>query len=302
MSEAVVIDGAAAAGELRPRVAAEVARLRAAHNVSPGLAAVMVGDDPASQAYLGAAQRHAKDADIAWMARRLAADIREDELLTLVRGLNRNRKVNGVIVLRPLPRHLDPHAVVAALDPDKDVDGAHVTNAGRLITGEAGLAPCTALACLRLLRAHGAALAGRRALVVGRSASVGKPVALLLAAADCTVTLAHQQTEGLAEECRRADILVAAAGVPGLIRGDWIQPGAVVIDVGINRVTGEPGPGGASAGRARTVGDVDFTQAVRFASAITPVPGGIGPMTVACQFLNTLIAAARQAGAEIQDI
>jgi methylenetetrahydrofolate dehydrogenase (NADP+)/methenyltetrahydrofolate cyclohydrolase len=302
MSEAVVIDGAAAANELRQRVAAEIARLRADHNVSPGLAAVMVGEDPASQVYLGAAQRHAKEAGIAWMARRLAADVREDELLTLVRGLNRNRKVHGVIVLRPLPSHLDPHAVVAALDPDKDVDGAHVANAGRLVTGEAGLVPCTALACLRLLRAQRVALAGRRALVVGRSASVGKPVALLLAAADCTVTLAHQRTEGLAEECRRADILVAAAGVPGLIRGDWIKPGAVVIDVGINRVTGEPAPGGAVAGRARTVGDVDFAQALRVAGAITPVPGGVGPMTVACQFLNTLIAAARQSGADIPEI
>jgi methylenetetrahydrofolate dehydrogenase (NADP+)/methenyltetrahydrofolate cyclohydrolase len=302
MSEAVVIDGAAAADELRARVAAEVARLRAAHNVNPGLAAVMVGDDPATQIYLGVAWRHAKDTGIAWMARRLAADVHEDELLTLIRGLNRNRKVHGVIVLRPLPRHIDPHAVVAALDPDKDVDGAHVANAGRLVTGEAGLAPCTALACLRLLRAQRVPLAGRRALVVGRSASVGKPVALLLAAADCTVTLAHQRTEGLAEECRRADILVAAAGVPGLIRGDWIKPGAVVIDVGINRVTGEPSPGGASAGRARTVGDVDFAAALRVAAAITPVPGGVGPMTVACQFLNTLVAAARQAGADIPEI
>lgn len=302
MSEAVVIDGAAAAGELRQRVFAEVARLRTAHNVNPGLAAVMVGDDPASQIYLGAAWRHAKDTGIAWMARRLAADIREDELLTLVRGLNRNRKVHGVIVLRPLPRHLDPLAIVSALDPDKDVDGAHVANAGRLVTGEAGLAPCTALACLRLLRAHGVELAGQRALVVGRSASIGKPVALLLATADCTVTLAHQQTKGLAEECRRADILVAAAGVPRLIRGDWIKPGAVVIDVGINRIAGEPGLGGASAGRARIIGDVDFAQALGVAAAITPVPGGVGPMTVACQFLNTLIAAARQAGAEIQEI
>jgi methylenetetrahydrofolate dehydrogenase (NADP+)/methenyltetrahydrofolate cyclohydrolase len=312
LSEAVVIDGAAAAGELRQRIAAEVDRLRASHNVTPGLAAVMVGDDPASQIYLAAAERQAKDAGIVWTPRRLAADIRADELLTLIRGLNRNRKIHGAIVLRPLPSHLDPRAAVAALDPDKDVDGAHVANAGRLVSGEAGLAPCTALACLRLLRAQGVALAGRRAVVVGRSPTVGKPVALMLAAADCTVTLAHRRTEKLDEECCRADILVAATGVPGLIRGDWIKPGAVVLDVGIHSIAAESGAGGMGMGGAdagatagqptRTVGDVDFAGAIRVAAAVTPVPGGVGPMTVACQLLNTLIAAARQAGADIPEI
>jgi len=299
LSEAVVIDGAGAARALRQRVADEVERLRASHNVTPGLAAVMVGDDPASRMYLAAAERQAKDVGIAWTARRLAPDIRAEELLTLVRGLNRNRKVHGVIVLRPLPAHLDGRAVAADLDPNKDVDGAHVANAGRLITGDGGLAPCTALACIRLLRAQGVTLAGRRAMVIGRSASVGKPVALMLAAADCTVTLAHRRTENLAEECRRADILVAATGRPGLVRGDWIKPGAVVLDVGIHRVGAEDGPDGKD---ARPVGDVDFAEAVRIAAAVSPVPGGVGPMTVACQFLNTLLAAARQAGADIPEI
>jgi methylenetetrahydrofolate dehydrogenase (NADP+)/methenyltetrahydrofolate cyclohydrolase len=307
LSKAVVIDGAAAAGELRQRIAVEVDRLRASHNVTPGLAAVMVGDDPASQIYLAAAERQAKDAGIVWTARRLASDIRADELLTLIRGINRNRKIHGAIILRPLPAHLDPRAVIATLDTGKDVDGAHIANAGRLVSGEAGLAPCTALACLRLLRAQGVALAGRRAVVVGRSSSVGKPVALMLSAADCTVTLAHRRTENLAEECRRADILVAAAGVPGLIRGDWIKPGAVVLDVGIHAVAAESGVGGTDAGATagqptRTVGDIDFAGALGVAAAVTPVPGGVGPMTVACQFLNTLIAAARQAGAEIPEI
>lgn len=315
MSEAVVIDGSAIAGDLRQRIAAEVARLRESHNVTPGLTAVMIGDDTASRMYLDAAEDQAKDAGIIWSVRRLATDTRAEELLTLIRGLNRNRKVHGVIVLRPLPSHLDPRAAVTALDPVKDVDGAHVVNAGRLISGEAGLVPCTALACLRLLRAQGIALPGRRALVVGRSPSVGMPVALLLAAADCTVTLAHRGTENLAEECHRADILVAAAGVPELIRGDWIKPGAVVLDVGMHSVPAKPEPAAKSTrtkvaapaapaedGPARTVGDVDFPGAVRVAAAVTPVPGGVGPVTVACQFLNTLIAAARQANADIPEI
>jgi methylenetetrahydrofolate dehydrogenase (NADP+)/methenyltetrahydrofolate cyclohydrolase len=282
-----IIDGKASAARLRAAVASRVAALRAAHGVTPGLAVVLVGDDPASQVYVRNKHRATLEAGMRSFEVRLPATTAEAALLSRIRALNDDPAVHGILVQLPLPAQIREAAVIDAIDPSKDVDGFHVVNAGRLATGAAGFEPCTPRGCMRLLGEYAGDLAGRSALVVGRSNIVGKPMAQLLLRANCTVTIAHSRTRDLAVECRRAEILVAAAGRPRMIPGDWIRPGAIVLDVGINRVREET-PGGAV---ERLVGDVDFESAVHVAGAITPVPGGVGPMTIACLLENTLAAA-----------
>ena len=282
-----IIDGKASAARLRAAVASRVDALRAAHGVTPGLAVVLVGDDPASQVYVRNKHRATLEAGMRSFEVRLPATTAEAALLTRIRALNDDPAVHGILVQLPLPAQIREAAVIDAIDPSKDVDGFHVVNAGRLATGAAGFEPCTPRGCMRLLGEYAGDLAGRSALVVGRSNIVGKPMAQLLLRANCTVTIAHSRTRDLAVECRRAEILVAAAGRPRMIPGDWIRPGAIVLDVGINRVREET-PGGAV---ERLVGDVDFESAVHVAGAITPVPGGVGPMTIACLLENTLAAA-----------
>ena len=286
-ASARIIDGKASAARLRAAVASRVAALRAAHGVTPGLAVVLVGDDPASQVYVRNKHRATLEAGMRSIEVRLPASTAEAALLTRIRALNDDPAVHGILVQLPLPAQIREAAVIDALDPSKDVDGFHVVNAGRLATGAAGFEPCTPRGCMRLLGEYAGDLAGRSALVVGRSNIVGKPMAQLLLRANCTVTIAHSRTRDLAVECRRAEILVAAAGRPRMIPGDWIRPGAIVLDVGINRVREET-PGGAV---ERLVGDVDFESALHVAGAITPVPGGVGPMTIACLLENTLAAA-----------
>jgi methylenetetrahydrofolate dehydrogenase (NADP+)/methenyltetrahydrofolate cyclohydrolase len=284
-----IIDGKAFAEGLRRRVGAQVAELEARHGWVPGLAVVLVGEDPASTIYVRNKGRQTEEAGMRSFEHRLPAETGQAELLALVGRLNPDPAVNGILVQLPLPRQIDPQAIIDAIDPAKDVDGFHVVNAGRLATGGKALVPCTPLGCLMLLKDRLGDLSGRRAVVVGRSNIVGKPMAALLLGESCTVTIAHSRTRDLAAECRRAEILVAAVGKAEMIRGDWIGEGATVIDVGINRVEGPDG-------KARIVGDVAFAEAAKRAGAITPVPGGIGPMTIACLLQNTLTAAARQRG------
>jgi len=291
-----IIDGKAVAAELRARVAEEVRALQAKTGAAPGLAVVLVGEDPASQIYVRNKARDTREAGMASFEHRLPADTSQDDLLALVRKLNADPHVHGILVQLPLPAHLDSSVVIAAIHPDKDVDGLTVENAGRLSAGLPGLVPCTPLGCLILLTRTLGSLSGKRALVVGRSILVGKPVAQLLLAENCTVTMAHSRTRDLPEEARRADILVAAIGRPEMVRGDWIGPGATVIDVGINRLPpSEPG------GKGRVVGDVAFAEAVEVAGAITPVPGGVGPMTIACLLANTVTAFSLKAGLPAPD-
>ncbi len=285
---AKIIDGKAFAESLRGRLAAEVAELRSRHGLQPGLAVVLVGENPASQVYVRNKAKQTVEVGMASFEHKLPATTSQAELLALVARLNADPQVNGILVQLPLPKQIDPQAVLDAIDPAKDVDGFHVVNAGRLATGGQALVPCTPLGCLMLLKDRLGELAGRRAVVVGRSNIVGKPMAQLLLAESCTVTIAHSRTRDLASECRRAEILVAAVGRPEMVRGDWIQPGATVIDVGINRVERD--------GKTRLVGDVAYEEAVKVAGAITPVPGGVGPMTIACLLQNTLTAARRQRG------
>ncbi|MEI7573776.1 MAG: bifunctional methylenetetrahydrofolate dehydrogenase/methenyltetrahydrofolate cyclohydrolase FolD [Phenylobacterium sp.] len=293
MSEAKLIDGRAAADSLRSQVASEVADLKARFGVTPGLAVVLVGEDPASQVYVRSKGEQSLAAGMHSVTHRLSADTPQDVLIGLVQSLNADPAIHGILVQMPLPRGLDEKAVVEAIDPDKDVDGLHVVNAGRLSQGLPSLSPCTPLGCMILLRQTlGDDLSGLRAVVVGRSILVGRPVAQLLLQADCTVTIAHSRTRELAAVCREADILVAAVGRPRMIPGDWIRPGAAVIDVGINRVPFDD-PAKAAEGRTKLVGDVDFKSAREVAGAITPVPNGVGPMTVACLLANTVTAARR---------
>jgi methylenetetrahydrofolate dehydrogenase (NADP+)/methenyltetrahydrofolate cyclohydrolase len=282
------IDGKAFAAKLLLAVTDEVAELKAAHRLQPGLAVVLVGEDPASQVYVRNKARQTVLAGMQSFEYKLPADIPENELLGLVAALNADHAVHGILVQLPLPSHLDTDAVIACIDPDKDVDGLHVINAGRLAAGLPGLVPCTPLGCLLLLRDVLPSMSGLEAVVVGRSNLVGKPIAQLLLQQNCTVTMAHSRTRNLAEVCRRADILVAAVGKAEMIEGDWIKPGATVIDVGINRVSG-------AEGKSKLVGDVAFAQAQGIAGFITPVPGGVGPMTIACLLRNTVTAARRQA-------
>jgi len=293
MSEAKLIDGRVAADSLRSQVATEVADLKGRFGVTPGLAVVLVGDDPASQVYVRSKGEQSLAAGMHSVTHRLSADTPQDILIDLVRSLNADPAIHGILVQMPLPPGLDEKAVVEAIDPDKDVDGLHVVNAGRLSQGLPALSPCTPVGCMILLRQTlGEDLSGLRAVVVGRSILVGRPVAQLLLQADCTVTIAHSRTRDLAAVCREADILVAAVGRPRMIPGDWIRPGATVIDVGINRVPFDD-PAKAAEGRTKLVGDVDFRSARQVAGAITPIPNGVGPMTVACLLANTVTAARR---------
>ena len=286
-----LIDGKAQAAALRARVAGEVRRL-AARDVVPGLAVVLVGADPASEVYVRNKGRQTVEAGMRSFDHTLATDVSEAEVLALVGRLNADPQVDGILVQLPLPAQIDAQKVIEAIDPGKDVDGFHPMNAGRLVTGVDGLVPCTPLACLMLVHSLRPEIAGLETVVVGRSNIVGKPVAQLLLAESCTVTVAHSRTRDLPAVCRRADILVAAVGRPEMIRGEWVKPGATVIDVGINRV---PNPG-AGEGKTRLVGDVAFEEAKEIAGAITPVPGGVGPMTIACLLRNTVVAACRRRG------
>ena len=295
MAEARIIDGKLHADALRARVRAEVARLKARHGLQPGLAVVLVGDDPASQIYVRSKGEQTRAAGMRSVTHRLPAAASQAEVAALVEALNVDPAIHGILVQLPLPPAMDGGAVLAVLDPEKDVDGLTMVNAGRLATGRAALTPCTPLGCLMLLRESLGDLAGLHAVVVGRSVLVGRPVAQLLLAADCTVSMAHSKTRELAALCREGDILVAAVGRPGMVRGDWIKPGAAVIDVGINRVPFRD-PAKAAQGRTKVVGDVAFKEASRVAGWITPVPGGVGPMTVACLLDNTLTAAKRLSG------
>ncbi len=283
---AEIIDGKAFAADLRARLAVEVAALEARHGVTPGLAAVLVGDDPASAIYVRNKARHTVEAGMHSEEHRLSAATPEAEILALVERLNRDPAVHGVLVQLPLPNHVDEARVVNAVAPEKDVDGFGIANAGRLATGLPGMVPCTPLGCLMLLRDRLGELSGLEAVVVGRSNIVGKPMAQLLLRESCTVTVAHSRTRDLAAVCARADILVAAVGRPELIKADWVKSGATVIDVGINRIAG-------AEATTRLVGDVDFAGVSEVAGAITPVPGGVGPMTIACLLANTLAACCR---------
>jgi methylenetetrahydrofolate dehydrogenase (NADP+) / methenyltetrahydrofolate cyclohydrolase len=274
-----LIDGKAIAATLRAEVAANVATA----GFTPRLAVVLVGEDPASQIYVRTKDRAAREAGIEARTIRLKADTEQAHLLGTIRALNADHAIDGILVQLPLPRGIDPQAVIEAIDPTKDVDGFHPINVGHLADGRLALAPCTPLGVMKLLRATGIEVAGARALVLGRSAIVGRPMARLLLAADATVTVAHSRTRDLPAECRRADILIAAIGKPRMVQADWIKPGATIIDVGINRQ-----PDGT------LVGDVDFAACAKVAGAITPVPGGVGPMTVACLLENTLAAASRR--------
>ena len=287
-----IIDGKSRAEALRAEVAAGVARFGAAHGAPPGLAVVLVGDDPASRVYVASKARFTVEVGMRSFEYRLPADTSEAELLALVARLDADDAVDGILVQLPLPKHIDATKVLDAIAPEKDVDGFHVVNVGRLATGQSCLAPCTPYGAMMLLDATLGSLAGLEAVVVGRSNIVGKPMAQLLLKANCTVTLAHSRTRDLASVCRRADILVAAVGIPEMIRGDWVKPGATVIDVGINRV---PAPEKGE-GKTRLVGDVDFAGASAVAGAVTPVPGGVGPMTIASLLANTLIAAHQRRG------
>lgn len=289
MTQAQRIDGKAFAAGMTTRIAAEVTALRDAAGVEPGLAVVLVGQDPASQVYVGAKHRATVAAGMRSFEHRLPAETSQTVLLDLIGQLNADPNVHGILVQLPLPAHLDASALIAAIDPSKDVDGFHVINAGRLATGQDALVPCTPLGCLFLLQDHLGDLSGLHAVIVGRSNIVGKPMAQLLLAANCTVTIAHSRSRDLAALCRTADILIAAVGRPEMIRGDWIKPGATVIDVGINRIPDGDG--------TRLVGDVAFAEAGH-AGAITPVPGGVGPMTIACLLQNTLTAFRRKLAAE----
>jgi len=291
MSQARIIDGKAFAAQLREQVAADVAKLKAQHGLTPGLAVVLVGEDPASQVYVRSKGEQTLAAGMHSETHRLPAETTQAELLSLVERLNDDPAIHGVLVQFPVPDHMSQAAIVAAISPDKDVDGLTVTNAGRLASGLPALTACTPAGCMVLLKDVVGDLRGKRAVVVGRSNLMGKPMAQLLLAADCTVTIAHSRTQDLAAVCREADILVAAVGRPRMIKGDWIKPGATVIDVGINRIPRDDGP--ENAGKTRLVGDVDFEAAKEVAGAITPVPGGVGPMTIAMLLANTVSAAKR---------
>ncbi|RBI86602.1 bifunctional methylenetetrahydrofolate dehydrogenase/methenyltetrahydrofolate cyclohydrolase FolD [Rhodosalinus halophilus] len=287
---AEIIDGKAFAARIRGEVAGQVAALRRDHGIVPGLAVVLVGEDPASQVYVRNKHKQTVEAGMESFEHRLPVETSEEELLALVARLNADPAVHGILVQLPLPAQIDADKVIAAIDPAKDVDGFHISNVGLLATGQKALVPCTPLGCLMMLRDRLGSLSGREAVVIGRSNIVGKPMAQLLLRDSCTVTVAHSRTRDLAEVVRRAEIVVAAVGRPGMVTGDWIRPGATVIDVGINRIED------AETGKTRLVGDCDFESCAAVAGAITPVPGGVGPMTIACLLANTLTATCRAAG------
>lgn len=295
MSQAAVIDGKAFAAGLRARVGAAAAAFEAKAGRKAGLAVVLVGEDPASQVYVRNKGKQTVEAGMASFEHKLPADTSQADLIALVERLNADPAVDGILVQLPLPGHLDEQAVVERINPNKDVDGLTPTSTGRLALGLPGLVPCTPLGCLMLLKDKLGNLSGKDAVVIGRSILVGKPMAQLLLAESCTVTIAHSRTQNLPDVVRRADIVVAAVGRPEMIKGDWIKPGATVIDVGINRVPG------AEEGKTRLIGDVDYAGASAVAAAITPVPGGVGPMTIAVLLRNTLVAAHRNAGVALED-
>ncbi len=282
-----IIDGKAVADRLNADTAAKVAAYAKAHGRAPGLAVVLVGEDPASQVYVRNKGKSTVAAGMLSFEHKLAADTSEAEILALVRRLNDDPRVDGILFQLPVPKHINADRVIDTIDPDKDVDGFHVINAGRLAVGFDGFVPCTPLGCMHLLDDAGVKLDGAEAVVIGRSNLVGKPVSQLLLRRNATVTMAHSRTKDLAAVCRRADIVIAAVGRPRMVQADWIKPGATVIDVGINRI--EEG------GKNRLVGDVDYDAAAKVAGAITPVPGGVGPMTIACLLRNTLVSAERRA-------
>ncbi|WDE05807.1 bifunctional methylenetetrahydrofolate dehydrogenase/methenyltetrahydrofolate cyclohydrolase FolD [Thalassomonas viridans] len=284
----MIIDGKQAAAELRKQLSVQVDQLQQEKNIIPGLTVILVGEDPASEVYVRNKVRQTRELGMNSNEIRLPADTGEAELLARLEQLNRDSEVHGILVQLPLPAHIDEARILAAIDPQKDVDGFHALNSGRLFNGSGdALVPCTPQGCVILAKRHlGNDLNGKHAVVIGRSNIVGKPVAILLLQENCTVTIAHSRTENLAGLCRQADILVAAVGRPHFVRGDWIKPGATVIDVGINRIAD-------AGGKSRLVGDVDYQAAVEVAGAITPVPGGVGPMTIACLLKNTLAAARR---------
>jgi methylenetetrahydrofolate dehydrogenase (NADP+) / methenyltetrahydrofolate cyclohydrolase len=279
-----IIDGKAIAAELRARVADEVVRVQRERALTPGLAVVLVGNDPASEVYVRSKHKQTQAAGMASFEHRLPADVAQDELLALLAKLNRDPAVHGILVQLPLPKSLDTETVIGAIDPAKDVDGLHPHNAGRLAAGLPALSPCTPLGCIILTKTVHASLQGLNAMVIGRSNLVGRPLLQLLLNENATVTIAHSRSRDLAQLCARADLVYAAVGKPEMVRGDWIKPGATVIDVGINRLS-------SADGKTRLVGDVAFQEALNVAGAITPVPGGVGQMTVACLLVNTLRAA-----------
>ena len=285
---AKIIDGRAIAADLRVAVAEEVRRLVATHGLQPGLAVVLVGDDPASKTYVGSKSRGLVEVGMRPFDYHLPASTSEADLLDLIGKLNADAAVSGILVQLPLPPQINPARVFASINPDKDVDGFHPINAGRLMTGLPALVPCTPVACLKLIKSVQASVAGMDALMIGRSHIVGNPLAQILLAENATITIAHTRTQHLPELCRRAELLCVAIGCAQFIRGDWIKPGATVIDIGINRVS--------DGGKSRVVGDVNFAEAVEVAGAITPVPGGVGPVTIVCLLVNTLRAACMQAG------
>ena len=288
---ATIIDGKAFAATVREKVAAHVARIKDTAGITPGLAVVLVGEDPASQVYVRSKGKQTVEAGMASFEHKLDAETDEATLLALIAQLNADPTVHGILVQLPLPPHLDSDLVINSIDPAKDVDGFHISNVGLLGTGQKAMVPCTPLGCLMLLRHQHGSLSGLNAVVIGRSNIVGKPMAMLLLGDSCTVTVAHSRTKDLPAVVRQADIVIAAVGRPEMVPGDWIKPGATVIDVGINRVEGE-------GGKTRLVGDVDFASAVEVAGAITPVPGGVGPMTIACLLANTVTACCRANGLE----
>ncbi len=294
-AQAKIIDGKAYAAGLRERVETAVAKLKADHGLQPGLAVVLVGEDPASQVYVRNKHKQTLEAGMNSYEHRLDTSVSEGDLLALVEQLNTDPNVHGILVQLPLPDHIDTEKVINAINPDKDVDGFHVINAGRLATGQDALVACTPVGCVLLAKDALGSLSGLDAVIVGRSNIVGKPVAQLLLQESCTVTIAHSRTKDLPQVCRRADLLVAAVGRPEMIKGDWVKPGACVIDVGINRIEGENG-------KTRLVGDVDFASASEVAGSITPVPGGVGPMTIACLLRSTVLAACAQAGITAPEI
>ena len=286
---ATIIDGKEFAARVRGQVGTNVARLKADHGITPGLAVVLVGSDPASEVYVRSKGKMTVEVGMKSVEHRLDAETTEADLLALIADLNADPEIHGILVQLPLPKHLNEDLVINAIDPAKDVDGFHISNVGLLGTGQKSMVPCTPLGCLMLLRDHHGSLSGMDAVIIGRSNIVGKPMAQLLLNDSCTVTIAHSRTKDLADVVRRADIVVAAVGRPEMVPGDWIKPGATIIDVGINRLDApEKGEG-----KTRLVGDVDFASCVEVAGAITPVPGGVGPMTIACLLANTVTACCR---------
>ena len=295
MAEAKIIDGKAIAASLRENIARAVARLKKEHGLTPGLAVVLVGEDPASQVYVRNKAKQTIAAGMKSVEHRLDASTSEADLLAIIDDLNSDETIHGILVQLPLPGHIDERKIINAVNPDKDVDGFHVINAGRLATGQDALVACTPVGCVILAKHALGDLTGLEAVIVGRSNIVGKPVAQLLLRENCTVTIAHSRTRDLPAVCRRADIVVAAVGRAQMIKGDWIKPGACVIDVGINRIETDEG-------KTRLVGDVDFASALKVAGAITPVPGGVGPMTIACLLRNTVQAACASSGLDMPEL